>query len=152
MITLASGATVGRTLVRATSTRWNYSQVPPCSPFSDRALALQLEELCEAADKARCAVTIVTNRRADDFLAALCRDRRYVRLLIRDRLHTKAYPMLGRNGGRYSEALVTSANLTRAGVSTNHEWGVHIRCTSANGRHLIRQLNNSLRRLTSQRV
>lgn len=150
MITLASGVAVGRMLVRATSTPWNYAQVLICSPFIDRTLAARINDLCEAAERARCAVTIVTTARCADFFEELYRGRRYVRVLVRERLHAKAYLMVGRNGGRGSEALVTSANLTRAGLSTNHELGVHIRCTSDGGRHLFRQLDRSLRRLTSQ--
>jgi len=147
MITLASGAAVGQMLARATATPSNYCQVLLCSPFIDQALAPRLEQLFQAADNTKCAVTIVTNCGSVDSLAALCTGRRYVRVLVRKRLHTKAYLLLGREGSRHSEALVTSANLTRAGMSTNDELGVHIRCTSSGGRHLIRQIDSSLRRL-----
>jgi hypothetical protein len=147
MITLVSGAAVGQMLDRATATPWNYSQVLLCSPFIDQALAPRLEQLFQAADNTKCVVTIVTNCGSGDFLAALCSGRRYVRVLVRRRLHTKAYLLLGREGSRNSEALVTSANLTLAGMSTNDELGVHIRCTSSGGRHLIRQINCSFRRL-----
>jgi hypothetical protein len=150
MITLTSGAAVKTMLRRATARPWNYSQILICSPFIDLAMVKRLQTLCEAAGKARSTVTIITNRRGGVLLEPLREGRRCVRLLVRDRLHTKAYLLLGRNGGCESEALVTSANLTRAGTSRNHELGVHIQCTTANGRALIHQLNHCFQRLTSQ--
>lgn len=45
-----------------------------------------------------------------------------LRISIDNRLHGKVY--IGKSGGTYVRAIVTSANLTSAGMKDNHEWGI----------------------------
>jgi HKD family nuclease len=151
MITVVSGEAVKRLLVRATISSGNYSHVTLCSPYIDRSVVGRLRDLCAAAAKSRCAVTIITTPGGAKQLAHFRQNPRLrVHLIVRERLHTKAYLMRARKRAQSSEALVTSANLTHAGFHTNEELGVHIRCTSAGGRRLLEEIDRSLRRLTIQ--
>lgn len=151
MITVAFGSALEQLLARATSNHRAYSEIVLCSPFIDRAIAPRLRELCAAAARSGCAVTIITTPGGARQLSDVREHRTYkARVIVRDRVHTKAYLMRARGCVRHSEALITSANLTRAGLRTNAELGVHVRCTSVDGRRVLEQVGRSLRRLTIQ--
>jgi HKD family nuclease len=57
-------------------------------------------------------------------------------------LHAKAYLRLDREGR--NEAIITSANLTRAGLESNVELGVHASSTSLTGRQLVAKVRHFL--------
>jgi HKD family nuclease len=151
MIALVSGAAVERLLIRATINSSNYSQVILCAPYIDHSAVARLRALCVAAAQTGCAVTVITTPGGVVLLKEFRQNPRLrMKLVVRARIHTKAYLMLARKFTQISEAVVTSANLTLAGFRSNEELGVHIRCTSVGGRRLLEQVDRSLRRLTIQ--
>jgi phosphatidylserine/phosphatidylglycerophosphate/cardiolipin synthase-like enzyme len=151
MIALAHGRGVDQLLQRAAAQPWLYSNLIICCPFIDSTLMARLNDLCRRAAKWHCGMTLITTP------SAAAHIRRSVgaavfprlRIVVRSNLHAKVYYALARGRHARSEALVTSANLTEAGISRNEELGVHIRGDSPEGRALLRQINTSLRRITA---
>jgi hypothetical protein len=65
-------------------------------------------------------------------------------------LHAKFYLAIARKSTK-TEAIVTSANLTSAGLANNIELGVRITPTTPHGRALFEELDRFARRLTFSR-
>lgn len=63
------------------------------------------------------------------------------KIFINDRLHGKVY--LFKNGNTNQNAIITSANITRNGLSRNHEWGCCLSDTSAID-HLEQNINSTI--------
>ena len=151
MISVVPGEAVGRFLTCATARPQLYEQITLCAPYIDLAVASRIRELCQAASRSRCSVTVITTCASAELLHGLRVNlHRRVRILVRGRLHTKVYLLLARSRSDCSEALVTSANLTEAGLRTNDELGVLIRGSTPGGRILIQQVDRSLRKLSIQ--
>lgn len=153
MITLEHGDAVARLLKRATSRPDLYSEVILCSPYIDVALGIRIRVLVRSAEGAKCAITVVTSPAGAAQLRAAFGDGkppRSLRVHVRPSLHSKAYAIIARKGRVASEALVTSANLTIAGLSRNDELGVRAIADSPSGRALYAQISRSLQRLTTE--
>ncbi len=65
-------------------------------------------------------------------------------VILQHRLHAKAYTLLGINSADH-EALVTSSNLTAAGIGRNLELGVNLRGSTE---HLVSTIERVARRVT----
>src|SRR5207249_463156 len=101
------------------------------SPFIDTQLSPLVRELAERAYHEQRAFLVITRPPAATMLLAGLPgpSARWTKLLrVHTHLHAKAYLGLGRGGA--SKAIVTSANLTVAGLETNVELGVRADTTS----------------------
>lgn len=150
MIEVVPGIDVLRLLSTVATSPQRFSELTLCSPFIDEEISDRLRNVVEKAVRAGCAVRIITRPTTADRVADACRQvRRVVRIVCRDDLHAKAYVVHARPGQGTSEAIVTSANLTDAGLGRNLEIGVRIRTSSRDGRRLFEQVRRSLRDLST---
>jgi phosphatidylserine/phosphatidylglycerophosphate/cardiolipin synthase-like enzyme len=150
MIEVVPGKDVLRLLSAVATSPQLFSELTLCSPFIDEEISDRLRNVVEKAVRAGCAVSIVTRTAAADRVAHACgRVRRAVRIVCRDDVHAKAYVVQARPGQGLSEAIVTSANLTDAGLGRNLEIGVRIRTSSLGGRRLFEQVRRNLRDLSN---
>jgi len=70
------------------------------------------------------------------------------RIIVRHGLHAKFYLAVSRRP-RSSEVIVTSANLTAAGLGSNDELGVHATNESDEGVQLVNRVSNYARQLAA---
>jgi hypothetical protein len=124
------------------------SQFVICSPFLDRDLLPLVVDLARRAGRAGCSMRFITT----EAVAAVLREaglgpltNRNLSVVACPRLHAKAYLRVDRDGR--SEAIVTSANLTRAGIDGNIELGVYASAASAVGHRMIGDLRRILERI-----
>lgn len=150
MIEFASAADVLRLLDRVTAHIGRYSDVILCSPFIDDDGLHTLEHMAGSASDAGCGLGIITANHAIDRVAARLGARRQTRLVGCPHLHAKFYLAVARNDA-LTEAIVTSANLTLGGLTSNIELGVHIAATTPYGRALLHQIDRFARRLALNR-
>jgi hypothetical protein len=153
VIGLATGQAVPHLLndVRAHPDRASHLVI--CSPFPDRDLLPLVIDLARRVDRAGWSLRFITT----EAVAGMIREaapgplapgplmNRSLTLVARGRLHAKTYLLVDR-GGR-SEPIVTSANLTLAGIESNIELGVHATATSPAGLRLIGDLRRILERV-----
>lgn len=145
MIEVVPGKEVLRLLATVAACPQLFSELTLCSPFIDEQISGRLQTVVEKAVRAGCSVSIVTRSTSADQVTYACRRvRRVVRLVYRDDVHAKAYVVQTRPGRGPSEAIVTSANLTDAGLGRNLEIGVRMRTSSLNGRRLFEQVRRNL--------
>jgi hypothetical protein len=69
-------------------------------------------------------------------------------VISRQRLHAKVYLAIGRRL-EDTEAIVTSANLTRGGVADNIELGIRITGECREGRRILADVQHFVRRLAA---
>jgi phosphatidylserine/phosphatidylglycerophosphate/cardiolipin synthase-like enzyme len=151
MIHTTAGADVECLLDRVIAHPERYSEAVVCTPFLDAEMETRLVELIERASQARLCATVVTSPSCAAALRkALGGHAHSWRRVVREhvRLHAKVYVVLARRGAT-SEAIVTSANLTRAGVSENIEFGVRAVGDSECGRRLISEVRHFVRRIAA---
>jgi hypothetical protein len=122
-----------------------------CVPFVDAVMLARLGRLAERAHVGRCELRLVTtpewgNRLRPEFIGDLAR--RKGGLIMVRRLHAKVYLALARRSG-CSEAIITSANLTRAGVTDNIELGIRALTTSEAGSRVVSEVRHFIRRLAA---
>jgi phosphatidylserine/phosphatidylglycerophosphate/cardiolipin synthase-like enzyme len=148
MIEIIPGKEVVRLLAKVAARPQLFSELTLCSPFIDEQASDRLRPVIESAVGAGCAVSIVTRLASAGRVVHACGHvRRAVHLVYRDDVHAKAYVVQARSGRGSSEAIITSANLTRAGLGRNREIGVRIRPTSLDGRRAFEQVRRNLRDL-----
>jgi len=151
MIHTTAGSDVECLVDRVIAHPERYSEAVVCAPFVDLEMVERLVQLIKRASHAGLAATIVTSPSCASALrnALGGRDRSW-RRVVREhkRLHAKVYVVLARRGGD-SEAIVTSANLTRAGLSENIELGVRAVGDSEWGRRLISEARRFVQRITT---
>jgi phosphatidylserine/phosphatidylglycerophosphate/cardiolipin synthase-like enzyme len=122
-----------------------YWQVIVCSPFIDESLRERIARFAMAARGVGCGVRVVTGLRQTKGEGrrfpgiSLARPN----LLSIPRLHAKVYLALGRDR-RNSIAIVTSANLTEAGLKRNIELGLIFRGTSPEGARIVEEVRHFL--------
>jgi HKD family nuclease len=151
MIHTSTGHDVVRMLDRVARTPARYSDVVVCCPFIGDDLMPRLLSLLERANATRCTIRVVTSHESANALIGrlstkhvMCR--RYV--IGRTRLHAKVYLAIARRHVD-SEAIVTSANLTRGGTVDNIELGVRAVPSCDAGRRLLDDIHHFVRRLAA---
>lgn len=152
MICTEPGAALSTFLDLVTLSSERFGEVVFCAPFIDRDTAQRLGALIIKAGNTRCGVTIITTLRGRNSLSQVLKltDKPgIVKIRVRPDLHAKVYLALGRGYRGYSEAIITSANLTSAAFSRNLEFGVHATSRSSSGRALIAQTRYVLSRLSN---
>jgi HKD family nuclease len=152
MIECASALDVARLLGRVRSRADKYSDLLLCSPFIDDETIALVGLVAEAASNARCRLEIITAQQAVDRVKALLTpvEDRQIRLIGCPRLHAKFYVAVGRRE-EHTEAIITSTNLTAAGLTRNIELGVRIAATTPHGRTMLDHLDRFARRLAHNR-
>lgn len=152
MIRPVSGLEVGQLLSHVRTRIEEYAEVLVCSPFIDEMMIEILVSLAQEARRAQCGFRVITTASAAASLtAALPGHLQEWRstVVVNRQLHAKAYVAIGRRRRARSEAIVTSANLTQAGITTNVEFGVLAVSTSSEGRHLLAQIHHFVRQLAA---
>ena len=148
MIEITEGRAVLEFLDRAASRAGQHGHIAIVSPFIDDDMSARLAHLARLIVPRRCTLSISTSPAAADRLARYLRkplQNPHVNVAVRPALHAKVYAAFDRHG-THGEAIVTSANLTRAGAATNIELGVRVSSTSLAGRRLLRQVRDFVRR------
>lgn len=149
MIALSGGPEVHALLDRMCSQADRLREVLICSPFIDEALDERLAKLATAVTAAGARLLLVTTPEVARPLRLLLAGQEHRRTTVSTpsrRLHAKAYVSVARRA-RESEAIVTSANLTRAGLGSNIELGVRVVPVSDAGRLLFDQTCRFIRAL-----
>jgi HKD family nuclease len=151
MITTCTGRDVADLLRKVRDSAWQFSEVTLCSPFIGEDEAQLITQLILDGPKSGCAVRVITTRSGGMLLKQLVpllpiSARR--RILVRRGLHAKFYLALSRRP-RSSEVIVTSANLTSAGLSENLELGVHATNDCDDGVQLVHKVANYAQRLAA---
>jgi hypothetical protein len=152
MIEFATAIDVANLLARVRTHVDQYSDLVLCSPFISDDVLLTLRGLAHSAPVNGCGMQIITAAHTFDRVMACAGAQgwRRTRVVGRPHLHAKFYLAVGRRN-ELTEAIVTSANLTTAGLSSNIELGVRITPTTSPGRALLHQINRFARRLTINR-
>ena len=150
MIAMASGRDVLRMLDRIAEGIGRYHQLTICSPFVDERMLDRLEHLISRSERARAHLLIVTTPAMlpTRLTAAALRARGSVRIAQLAALHAKFYLAIGRDFAS-TEAIVTSANLTVAGTSTNIELGFRITASTEADARILKELDRYSRRLVA---
>ena len=149
MISLSDGADVRALLDRMTRNADRMREVMICSPFIDEALDERIAKLAEAITRSESRLLLVTTQEAARPMARVLQGLQHRRATVvtpRGRLHAKAYVSVARRP-RESEAIITSANLTKAGLASNIELGVRAVPPSDAGLHLFEQTCRFVRAL-----
>ena len=126
-----------------------YEALMICTPFLDASMLERLDHLAARAHAGRCELRLLTTPESGSRLPPVLLDgltRRKGGLTAVRRLHAKVYLALARRSGR-SEAIITSANLTRAGVTDNIELGIRALTTSEAGSRILSEAHHFIRRL-----
>jgi hypothetical protein len=151
MIRTSTGYDVGRLLGRVANHPNHYSRFVVCTPFIDDQMLPQLVSLADATRRAQCGLVVITRPQAASKLRAAMRGRRNSWKCVvigRPKLHAKVYLAVARERDE-SEVIVTSANLTTAGVERNVELGIRARPTTDHGRSLLSDIRGFLERLAA---
>ncbi|MCL4688942.1 MAG: hypothetical protein KJ007_10245 [Burkholderiales bacterium] len=123
---IVTGEEIRKMLARVRAGLASYREVLLCSPFMDDATIGEVGEMLHDARNVGCDMHVVTRagpaRALSRYVARIAR-RSPVHVV--NELHAKVYWVRGR-GGLPSEAIVTSANLTRQGMDGNVELGVRL--------------------------
>lgn len=151
MIQIANGADVQALLRKVIAEPHTFAEVVICSPFIDDPFISELVELMRGAARAACAVRVVTaGTAATRLLQALPQPslRWKGAVVTHPHLHAKIYIAIARERAG-SEAIVTSANLTRCGVHENVELGLRAVANTDEGRAILQQVRRFVMRLAA---
>ena len=151
MIEVSTGEDVNRLIVNVTSRPRRYANITLCSPFLDEETLTRVLPLAHSAKRADCRVRLITSpEAARRFLIRYDVSRGDIVdvLTISPRLHAKVYLAIARCSND-TEAIVTSANLTNAGIYSNIELGVRVTPTSPSGRRLLNHVRHFIKRLAA---
>lgn len=145
MISLCDGSELERFLFSVESATERFAYVVICSPYVDRTSTERLARLRAKATSVGCGFTLITRRRPGREFSLASRNPAFGRrnVAISDRLHAKVYVAVARRF-RESVLMITSANLTRAGIGKNYESGLLVRGTTPTGSKLIEIAANML--------
>lgn len=138
-----------RFLDRVSAHPHRYVEVVVCSPFIDGRMLDRIAPLARTARQACCGFRVITSPEAAQEVRTRLQCNlpgRQAILVAAPRLHAKIYLAIARRTND-SEAIVTSANLTSAGIAGNIELGVRARPSSASGRRLLNQVDHFVRQL-----
>lgn len=149
MATVCVGKELDRFLYSLQVEPSRYSQVIICSPFIDKGLYERISRFAEIARRMGCGVRLITGIGGVPAGLKTWPGKNQIgarTLVTLRRLHAKVYLAIGRER-RSSWAVVTSANLTDAGLNKNIELGLLIRATSSDGAHVIDEIRRFLEKL-----
>ncbi|MCK1580686.1 hypothetical protein IVB03_14110 [Bradyrhizobium sp. 168] len=143
MIETSNGADIDRLLDRVIGHPDYFAKVVLCSPFIDNNILGRIVPFAKVAHQSKCDVRIITSLEAGERIRrALQTTLRHKRnlLTVSPRLHAKVYLAVARRLND-TEVIVTSANLTCAGIQSNVELGVRAKSTSSSGRRFLNQVH-----------
>jgi hypothetical protein len=152
MIQFATAADVSMLLARVRSHAGQYSELVLCSPFIDDDALSTLREFAQRGPDVGCGVEIITATPTFNRIIASggMQGCYRTRIIGCPHLHAKFYLARSRRTA-LTEAIVTSANLTTPGLTSNIELGVRVTPTTPHGCVLFNQVERFARRLTSNR-
>jgi hypothetical protein len=152
MIQFATTADVSTLLARVRSHAGQYSELVLCSPFIDDDVLSTLREFAQRGPDVGCGIEIITATPTFNRIIASggMQGRRQTRIIGCPHLHAKFYLARGRKVA-LTEAIVTSANLTTPGLTSNIELGVRVTPTTPHGCVLFNQIDRFARRLAIHR-
>lgn len=140
------GSAVSDLLERVRRNPAGYREVVFCAPFVDESSAAEIRDAMLAALKHRCAFRLITRSGSARSVLAKLPSPSHLwsrAVQVNDRLHAKVYLALARVN-RESEAIVTSANLTKHGRKLNEELGIRITGRTELERHLLAIISNAI--------
>ena len=149
MIQVSRTIAVHRLLHRVASAPALFNRVLLCSPFFDRTMSALLVSLAVSTRRAQCGFRVITRPQAVDELRECFpghASRWSGTFVPVDGLHAKVYLAIGRRPVD-TRAIVTSANLTTAGLWENLEIGVLAAPTSDAGNKIVSEVRDFLERL-----
>jgi len=151
MITTCTGSDVAVLLARVRQSASQFSEVTLCSPFIGEREAKLVVRLVLEAPQSGCRVRVITSKAAGILLREMLpvipfSARRSI--VVRDGLHAKFYLAVSRRP-RSSEVIVTSANLTSAGLGINLELGVRANNDCDEGVRLVTKVMSYAQRLAA---
>lgn len=117
-----------------------------CAPFIDDDMLATLVKFASPDSRRTCDLVIITSQSVAANLRLRIANSRRCSVVPVDHLHAKIYLAVAREFS-YTEAIITSANLTTAGTLRNIEFGVYARPTTACGREAIGAVVSFLARL-----
>jgi len=151
VLDICAGYHLGQFLQSIESAPFRYSQVVICSPYIDTQLQTWMTRFAVAAGNFGCAVRIITKVSEIPAILKFWPERSYFgprSLITVSQLHAKVYLALGRER-RDSQVMVTSANLTEAGLSKNIELGLLVHASSFEGARIVEEIRRFLESLVS---
>lgn len=151
MIRLSLGSDVLALLDRVTASPERYKQVTICVPYIDDAMVKRLVVLAVAARRTQCGIQVVTTSVAAAALRAALPGHPsswHDLVICRPGLHAKVYVSIAR-GQIGSEAIVTSANLTKNGTSKNAELGLRVLTSCTTSRQLFDEIAHFVRNIAA---
>ena len=140
-----------RMLDRVARAPHRYSEVIVCCPFIGDDLLPRILALFEWAQRGSYTIRVITSSDAAYVLANRLLEHQALwrrSVVTRSRLHAKVYVAIARRRTD-SEAIVTSANLTRGGTVENIEFGIRAVPSSDAGRRLVDDIHHFVRRLAA---
>lgn len=149
MIEISTGDDVDQLLARVAARPDRFRNLVLCSPFIDSLTLARVTELSNAAIAAGCRTRFITSAHAAGiYQLEHTKPGSIPRgiLTVSRRLHAKIYLAVARKVND-SEAIVTSANLTCAGIRSNIELGIRARPDCEKGRRLIAQVRHFISEL-----
>ena len=126
MVALTYGTEVIRLVEKAIRNPGRYRRVIISSPFLDDVGAELLSRLFSAARNGLLLTVLTRPEVASRYGAVISQRPRNVELFMPPDLHAKCYVLVGRVASD-SEAIVTSSNLTAAGIGRNWEVGISLK-------------------------
>jgi hypothetical protein len=126
MVALTNGTEVIRLVEKAIRNPGRYRRVIISSPFLDDVGAELLSRLFSAARNGLLLTVLTRPEVASRYGAVMSQRPRNVELFMPPDLHAKCYVLVGRVASD-SEAIVTSSNLTAAGIGRNWEVGISLK-------------------------
>ncbi len=148
MIRPAFGSDIEDLLSRVGQSPERYSECLIAVPFVDEPFVERLANLMLATSHASCGMRVYSTPEVVRSLFGRLpgAESRWSRSIVVLRgLHAKVYVARARPPG-WTEAIISSANLTEPGISRNLEFGVHARADTPAGRALLDHVLSFMRR------
>lgn len=144
MVHLMDGSGVLQVLDKAARSPERFRRVVVSSPFLDEYGVGLLRRLSRSSGRGPRLTLVLTPEIAGQVCTGLVGLPSGTEVVVQNRLHAKVFALLGINPVDH-EALITSSNLTEAGVEKNLEVGVNLRGSSE---RLIATIERVARRVT----
>jgi hypothetical protein len=151
MIQIVTGAEVLKLVDRMANRPDRFVERVICVPDIGLELLPRVCRLVGDAVEGRGAFRLITSPAGERSVAfaSQTRSARWQRtVIVQQRLHAKIYLAIGRRLDD-TEAIVTSANLTRGGVADNIELGIRITGDCKEGRRVLADVQYFVRRLAA---
>jgi HKD family nuclease len=152
MINVVAGRAVEKLLSSIALNLMNYDRVVICSPFMDQYNMKLVATIVEKAAQTRCRLSIITRPlvaiQLEEHISSDAISGRRLSIFTSKNLHAKAYLAASTRRNR-TKAIITSANLTTAGLTRSQELGILATSTSEIGNELIRKISRNLDELAN---